>query len=103
MALLAWASYGLYDAAGFVGNFFLETPGDYSRDPELVEWFTQAETTIDSEEREELYARGLRKIADEAYIAPLYVYSTFYAYNEELDFTPPQDGALYLYLVNWAD
>lgn len=103
MALLAWASYGLYDASGFVGNFFLETPGDYSRDPELVEWFTAAQQTIDTAEREALYARGLQKIAAEAYVAPLYVFSTFYAHRDELAFTPPQDGVLYLYLLDWAE
>jgi peptide/nickel transport system substrate-binding protein len=100
-AIVAWASGNIFDTGAFVTNFFTETPGDYARNPAVVAAFRAADQTADPDARRALFREGLHRIADQAYVLPMFIFSTFYVHRDRLDFVPPEDGAVHLYRLGW--
>lgn len=91
-SIVPWPSSGVYDVSALVPLFFMGQAGDYTRDPEVMEWFKQAGSLTDATERARLYRLGFEKIAHEAFVVPLMTTVVSYGYREGLDFTPPVDG-----------
>ena len=52
-------------------------------------------------ERKALYAKALKKINDQAYAVPLFIYGRTYAYNKDFDFPVTQDEMAHFYLARW--
>ncbi len=101
VAVVPWPSNGVYDVSSLTPFFFEEGQGDYIRDPQVNEWFAQAGSIIDEEERLRLYALGFQKMADEVYNIPLVTKVTNYGFRNGLEFTPPADGYPLMYLAGW--
>ncbi len=101
MAHLTWGSQGILDASASVGNYFEGSNDDYARDPELEQWLKTADAATDPAARKALYAKALKKIADEAYFVPLFLYGRTYAFNSALDYPVTPDELAHFYLAKW--
>ena len=98
---LTFGSNGMLDASASTGYYFQFGPDDYARDEEVRDWLAAAEATMDEDERRDLYSKALKKIADEAYYIPLFVYGRTYAFNSDLDYPVTPDEMAHFYLAQW--
>lgn len=80
------ASFGsaIDDVAGMAPRYF-DGDRDMTRDAEVTEWLRQGGRTADDAKRKDYYARALRKIAEHAYMEPLFSYTTSYVFRKDLD------------------
>jgi peptide/nickel transport system substrate-binding protein len=101
LAHLTFGSNGILDASASTSYYFSGSVDDYARDPELKEWLNAADTSTDPEKRKALYAKALKKINEQAYAVPLFVYGRTYAYNKDFDFPLTQDEMAHFYLARW--
>jgi peptide/nickel transport system substrate-binding protein len=101
MAQLTWGSQGILDASASVGNYFEGSADDYARDEEVIAWLKAADSTTDPAQRKELYAKALKKIADQAYFVPIFLYGRSYAFNSALDYPVTPDELAHFYLAKW--
>jgi peptide/nickel transport system substrate-binding protein len=103
MAFMTWGSYSVNDVSAITSHFFKGLADDYARDEEVEGWLEIADTTVDSELREQNYSKALRKIADEAYWLPLWSYNVWYAFSNDLEFTPTPDEIPRFFKARWTD
>ena len=96
-----WGSYSINDASAILGNFFTGSADDFTGDKELQSWVHEADTSPDPKKREELYKKAIERIMDQMYMLPLNSYAIYYAYTDELDFTPYKDEIPRYYLYGW--
>ncbi len=86
-----WGSYGVGDVAFLLSNFFGGGADDLVKQPELIDWLTVGDTSTDPEERKAVYAKGLARIADEAWVVPMYSFNVNYGLSNDLTFQPYPD------------
>lgn len=97
----AWGFYATPDV-GAISNYYLKgSDRNLNHDPEVEAWFQAALETIDPQERANLYAKALKKIADEAYLLPIFQYSQNYVLSADVAFEPPADGLPRLNELSW--
>jgi peptide/nickel transport system substrate-binding protein len=96
-----WGSYGVGDVAFLLSNFFGGGADDLVKDPELVDWLTTGDTSTDPAERQTVYAEALGKIADEAYVMPMYSFNVNYGLSPDLNFTPYPDEFARFWEASW--
>lgn len=101
IAHLTFGSNGMLDASASTGHYFQFSPDDYARDPEVRDWLAKAEQTMDPKTRKDLYSKALRKIADQAYYIPLFVYGRTYAFTKDLDYPLTDDEMAHFYMAKW--
>ncbi len=101
MAHLTFGSNGMLDASASTSYYFEFGVDDYARDPEIRDWLKTADSTTDPAKRKELYANALKKIADQAYVIPLFIYGRTYAFNKDLDYPMTQDEMAHFYMARW--
>lgn len=101
MAQLTWGSQGILDASASVSNYFEGSSDDYAHDPEVEGWLRAADSTTDPASRKELYGKALKKIADEAYFVPIFLYGRTYVFNSALDYPVTPDELAHFYLAKW--
>lgn len=96
-----WGSYSINDISAIVSYFFLFEPIDMFRDPQVRDWIKEGDTSIDLEVRKAAYAKALKRIAEQAYWAPLFTWVSNNCFNKDLDFTPYPDAVPRFYLAKW--
>lgn len=101
IAHLTFGSNGILDVSASTSYYFRHSVDDYARDPEVRDWLQAADTSTDPDKRKELYAKALKKINEEAYAVPLFIYGRTYAYNKDFDFPLTQDEMAHFYLARW--
>jgi peptide/nickel transport system substrate-binding protein len=101
MAHLTFGSNGILDASASTSYYFRHSVDDYARDPEVRDWLADADTSTDPEKRKGLYAKALKKINEQAYAVPLFIYGRTYAYSKDLDFPLTQDEMAHFYMARW--
>ncbi len=101
IAHLTFGSNGMLDASASTGHYFQFSPDDYARDEEVRDWLAKAESTMDPATRKELYSKALKKIADQAYYLPLFVYGRTYAFTSDLDYPLTDDEMAHFYMAKW--
>lgn len=101
MAHLTLGSNGMLDSSASTSYYFKHSSDDYARDVEVRDWLEAADTATDPEKRKELYSKALKKIADQAYNVPLFVYGRTYAFNKDLDYPVTPDEMAHFYLAKW--
>ncbi len=101
MAHLTFGSNGILDVSASTSYYFRHSEDDYARDPEVRDWLAAADTSTDPAKRKELYAKALKKINENAYAVPLFIYGRTYAYNKDFDFPLTQDEMAHFYLASW--
>jgi peptide/nickel transport system substrate-binding protein len=97
----AWGSSSILDASAGPGYWFDGSPVDYARDAETTALLNEGNTTIDPEARKAAYAKALKRIADQAFIVPIFTYSLNYVYNSQLNFTPVPDETPRFFEATW--
>ncbi|MEM7179176.1 MAG: ABC transporter substrate-binding protein, partial [Pseudomonadota bacterium] len=96
-----WGSYSINDISAITSQFFEFGDLDEARDPEVRDWLVEGDSDNDPVQRKELYAQALKKIAKEAYWAPLFSYNTNYVYIKDVDYTPTADEVLRFTTMTW--
>jgi peptide/nickel transport system substrate-binding protein len=101
VAHLTFGSNGILDASASTSYYFRHSVDDYARDPEVRDWLAEADTSTDPENRKALYAKALKKINDQAYAVPLFIYGRTYAYSQDFEFPLTQDEMAHFYMARW--
>lgn len=101
MAHLTFGSNGILDVSASTSYYFKGSSDDYARDDEVRAWLDEGDSTTDPDARKGLYSKALKKIADEAYYLPLFVYGRTYAFNKDLDYPVTPDEMAHFYLAKW--
>ncbi|WP_378944057.1 ABC transporter substrate-binding protein [Paracoccus sp. R86501] len=101
LSFQTWGSYSINDASAMVSEFFKHGALDDARDDQLLEWLTLADGSVDPEVRKENYSKALKRIADEAYWAPMFSYNTNYVFTNEVAYTPTADEVLRFTTMSW--
>jgi peptide/nickel transport system substrate-binding protein len=101
MAFWTWGSNSVYDISAFVGNWYNGTGDDVIRDPQVIEWITTGDTSIDPAVRKANYKKALQRITEQAYTVPLFTWVVNYAHSKELDFKPWSDEVPRFYMSKW--
>ena len=98
---MTWGSGSIPDVGAITPHFFSGGPDDPAKDPRTAEALERGDTTIDAAQRETAYAEALGIIADEAYWLPMFTYAKYYAYSNDLNFTPTSDEIPRFYEASW--
>lgn len=101
LAQNAWGSYSVYDLSASTPVYFGGQPDDNNLDPELIETLAAANAEMDVEARKGLYAKALKKIADEALAIPMFSLPVYYAGSDQLNFTTYADEILRFWDYSW--
>lgn len=98
---MTWGSYSVPDVSAIVSHFFKHGPDDPAKDDEVKAWLDIADNSIDSAKREANYKKAFAKISEEVYWLPMFTYAKYYAYSEDLDFSPTPDEIPRFYSAKW--
>lgn len=96
-----WGSYSINDASAITSQFFKHGALDDARDDEVKAWLDKADSATDPAVRKENYSKALKKIAEEAYWAPMFSYNTNYVFTDEVAYTPTPDEVLRFHEMDW--
>ena len=96
-----WGSYGVNDISNITGQHFRFEYNDFARDQQVTDWLEEGDNSIDTNHRKEVYAKALKRIADQAYWLPLFTWVANYAFTADLDFTPQPDAVPRFFLSKW--
>lgn len=97
----AWGSFSMNDASAFVGVFFKGGSDDITKDAQLRQWLETADTSTDPAARKSNYSKALGLISKQAFMVPMFSYSTYYAYNSALNFQGYPDELPRFYEASW--
>ena len=103
MAFMTWGSYSVNDASAITSHFFKHLADDYAMDDDVKVWLDIADTSVDSEIRQQNYSKALKKIAEEAYWLPLWSYNVWYAFSSDMEFTPTADEIPRFFNARWVE
>jgi peptide/nickel transport system substrate-binding protein len=101
MQFLTWGSYSINDVSAITSHFFEFEADDLSRDPMVRDLLMEADTSIDTPKRKQLYSDALKRIADQAYWCPMFTYVSNNCYSKDLDFTPYPDAVPRFFQAKW--
>lgn len=101
LVMNTWGSYGVNDISNITGQHFRMEYNDFARDQEVTDWLDEGDNSIDEAKRREVYAKALKRIADQAYWLPLFSWVANYAFDKDLDFTPYPDAVPRFFLTAW--
>ena len=102
MCMNNWGSFSIHDAsAGITGTFFRGTSDDNALDPEVTKALEIADTSIDPDVRKTNYKQAMQRIAEQAYIIPLWSANMNYAYTKELNFSAQPDEIPRFFNSSW--
>lgn len=96
-----WGSYGVNDISNITGRFYNFTEVDFARDEQVRDWLAEGDSTIDLERRKTVYKKALQRIADQAYVLPLFTWVANYVCCQDLDFKPYPDAVPRFFLAKW--
>ena len=98
---MTWGSYGMNDMSAITGHYFKFEREDFVRDPQVRDWLNEGDTSVDPQIRKTAYTKALKRIAEQAYWAPLFSYVANYAFTENLVFTPHVDAVPRFFMSKW--
>lgn len=101
MSFKTWGSYSVNDVSAFTSVYFGGGADDRWKDPQVQQWLKTADSSVDPAVRKDNYRKALQRISEQAYWAPLFSYSTYYAYTADLNFTPYPDELPRFAEANW--
>ncbi|ACS87266.1 ABC transporter substrate-binding protein [Musicola paradisiaca] len=86
LAFSTWGSFSINDATAFVTPYFGGKGNDIWKDPDIIAELAKADAITVPPQRKSAYAKLLANISAKAYMAPLFSYSTNYAFTSDLNF-----------------
>lgn len=98
---MTWGSGSIPDVGAITPHFFSGGPDDPANDPRTAEALALGDTSTDPAVRLEAYAEALGVIAEEAYWLPMFSYAKYYAFSQDLNFTPTSDELPRFYDATW--
>lgn len=98
---MTWGSNSIPDASAITSHFFGGGRDDFAKDPEVMKALETADTSTEAGVRKKEYRKALRKISAELYWLPMFTYSKYYAYSNDLNFTPTSDEIPRFYTASW--
>ena len=101
LSFQAWGSYSVNDVSAFLGNYFKGSSDDTAKDPEVIALVQAGDSAVDPKERQRNYAQALKLITEKAMWAPLFSYSTNYAFTKDLQFEAQPDELPRFYAASW--
>lgn len=96
-----WGSFSINDTSASTSAFFKFGDDDVTHDAPTRDLLKVADTSIDDKVRIEHYKKALTRVADQAFLLPLWTYSQAYAFKKELNFTPTYDELPRFDLASW--
>lgn len=99
----AWGFYATPDVGAISNHFVKGSDRNLNHDDEVQGLFKSALETVNGSEREKIYANALKKIADQAYLLPLFQYSQNYVHRSDVEFEAPIDGLPRLNELSWKN
>jgi peptide/nickel transport system substrate-binding protein len=91
IAFQTWGSYSVNDASAMISVYFKGGADDLSRDKRVISLLEVADSSVDPVIRKENYSAAIKIISEEAYWAPMFSYSSNYAFSNDLNFTAYPD------------
>jgi peptide/nickel transport system substrate-binding protein len=98
---MTWGSNSIPDASAITSHFFSGGRDDPAKDPKVIEALKVADGSVDQAERKAKYKEALDIITEELYWLPMFTYAKYYAYGEDVDFTPTPDEIPRFYTAKW--
>ena len=98
---MTWGSYSMADSSAITSHFFKHGKDDYCLDDQIRDWLDTADTSVDPKVRAEHYKLALARIQEELCWLPMFTYAKYYAFGNEVDFTPTDDEIPRFYLARW--
>ena len=96
-----WGSYSINDASAMVSVYFKGSADDGDKDAQVKEWLEIADTSIKPEERIEYYQKAISRITENAYWAPMFSFTSNYAFTSDLNFTAYPDELPRFWEASW--
>ncbi len=98
---MTWGSNSIPDVSASTGHFFSGGRDDPAKDPDVVAAIEKGDTTVDTEARKAAYKEALSTISGELYWLPMFTYAKYYAWSDDLSFTPTSDEIPRFYAASW--
>jgi peptide/nickel transport system substrate-binding protein len=96
-----WGSFSVNDVSAATPVFFKFQADDVTRDEKVRELLDAGDTSVNPSVRQVAYKHALARIAEQAYIVPLYSLPVYYAFSRELDFRPHADEIPRFWEARW--
>ncbi|QMV13878.1 ABC transporter substrate-binding protein [Vibrio spartinae] len=101
MSFQTWGSYSINDASAIISVYFKGGSDDQDKDQEVKSWLEIADTSVDPEVRKSYYSKAIKKISQQAYWAPMFSYTSNYAFTSDLNFTAYPDELPRFWESSW--
>ena len=96
-----WGSFSVNDVSAMMPVFFKFQADDVTRDEKVRELLDAGDTSVNPNVRRSAYKHALTRMAEQAYVAPLYSLPVYYAHAKELDFRPYADEIPRFWEARW--
>ncbi|MDP2640013.1 MAG: ABC transporter substrate-binding protein, partial [Betaproteobacteria bacterium] len=96
-----WGSFSVNDVSASTPVYFKFLADDVTRDPEVRDLLDAGDTSVKPAMRQVAYKNALKKIAEQAYIVPMYSLPVYYAYAKDLQFQPYPDEIPRFWEYSW--
>jgi peptide/nickel transport system substrate-binding protein len=101
LAYQTWGSFSVNDVSASTPVYFKFEADDVTRDQTVRELLDAGDNSIKPAVREVAYKNALTRIAEQAYIVPLYSLPVYYAYAKGLEFKPYPDEIPRFWEARW--
>jgi peptide/nickel transport system substrate-binding protein len=101
MVIDDWGSNSIDDVGAILPVFFNGGPDDYAMDAAVTAALGRGGKTTDRAKRLSAYAEALKRIADQAYVLPLFTMPITYVFNAGLDMPVPNDEIPEFWRARW--
>ena len=101
LAYQTWGSFSVNDVSASTPVYFKFEADDVTRDQQVRELLDAGDNSIKPAVREVAYKNALQRIAEQAYIVPLYSLPVYYAYAKGLEFRPYPDELPRFWEARW--
>ena len=93
--------FSINDVYAVVNPYFNGDAYDSTQDATLTGWVRDAAKITDPAQRKEIYAKVLKRVAEQVFILPMWTHPNVHAYSADLDMTPYSDENPRFYLARW--
>ncbi len=93
--------FSINDVYAVVNSYFNGDAYDSTQDATITGWVRDAAKTTDPAQRKEIYAKILKRVAEQMYILPMWTHPNVHAYSSDLELTPYSDENPRFYLAHW--
>ncbi|MFM2481071.1 ABC transporter substrate-binding protein [Celerinatantimonas sp. YJH-8] len=101
MSFQTWGSYSINDASAIISVYFKGGADDEDQDTQVHKWLEIADASIAPEVRKQNYAKAIKQISQQAYWAPLFSYTSNYAFTSDLKFKAYPDELPRFWESSW--